>query len=80
MNNKIALVFSFINQKKIIYTIVIPLGFFEQSPFDGSFPSAHKHLCFLSLGSFPQDVFGVSRQSESVLHSRIPLLPENIQI
>lgn len=59
---------------------VIPLGLFKQSPFNGCFPSAQKHLFFLSLGSTAQDVNGVSRQSESVLHSRTPLLAENTQL
>jgi len=52
---------------------VIPLGFFKQSPFNGCFPSAQRHLFFLSIGSIPHDVSGVSRQSESVEQSRIPL-------
>lgn len=57
---------------------IIPLGFFKQSPFNGCFPSAQKHLFFLSFESTAQDVYGMSRQSESVLHSLTALLTEKI--
>lgn len=62
--------------KLFITHAVIPLGFFKQSPFNGSFPSAHRHFLFLSLGSIAQDVNGVSKQSESVVQSWTALLAE----
>lgn len=62
--------------KLFIGHTVIPLGFFKQSPFNGCLPSAHKHLIFLSLVSTAHDVYGVSKQSESVVHSWTGLLAE----
>lgn len=64
----------------MIFHTVIPLGFFVQSPFKGNFLSAHKHLLFRSLRSTAHDVNGVSRQSESVVHSRIALLAKKIYL
>lgn len=58
----------------------IPLGFLSHSPFIGRFLSAQKHLFFLSTGSTSQDVYCVSKQSESVVQSETAILAENKNI
>jgi len=62
----------------INYLMLLPIGFFKHSPFNGCFASAHRHLLFLSLGSIAQDVYGVLKQSESVLQPWTALAEKKI--